>query len=365
MKKDYYEILGVSKGASQDEIKKAFHRLAHKHHPHKGGDSKKFKEINEAYQILSNKDKRAQYDKFGKTFDGAGPGGPGGFDFSNFQGFNGQSGVHFDFGDLGDLEDIMGGIFGGGRRSRKKDLRRGRDIQVDIEVSLEDVLKSEEREIDLEKQVVCSRCNGSGGEPGTKVDQCFTCRGTGQVQQMTRTILGTIARNVVCPECKGEGQKPKNPCNVCKGEGRVVGSDKVKVVIPAGADNNQMIKLKGKGEAGKKGGDPGDLYIRIIVKKHPVFIRRGDDLLLEKNISFSQAALGDQIDVPVLGSKDISLKVPAGTEPGKVLRISRKGIPHFSGFGRGDMYVKLNIKTPSKLTRKQKELFEKLKEEGV
>ena len=232
--KDYYKILGVEKNATEKDIKSAFYKLAHKYHPDKGGDEKKFKEINEAYQVLSDKEKRQQYDQFGQTFEGTGTGpqgGPGfgGFDFNQWQqqqqGFGGENqGFNFEFGDLGDIfEQFFGGGFGsdfGGVRG-KKDLNKGRDIQVELEIDLEDTLKDTEKEIVLEKHVTCERCKGKGAELGSKVNECFSCRGTGQVQQIQRTILGTIARYVVCPECKGQGYKPEKPCNVCKGEGRI------------------------------------------------------------------------------------------------------------------------------------------------
>lgn len=374
--KDYYKILGVERSANDKDIKSAFYKLAHKHHPDKGGDEKKFKEINEAYQVLSDKEKRAQYDQFGRTFDQAGPqGGPGGFggfDFSQWQqqqqqgfgGGGGEQGFNFEFGDFGDIfEQFFGGEFGGG--GSRKDLNRGRDFQVELEINLEDTLQETEKEIILEKNTVCSRCAGKGAEPGSKVNECFSCRGTGQVQQIQRTILGTIARDIVCPECKGAGSKPDKPCNVCQGEGRIFEREKIKASIPAGVDSNQMLKIKGKGDAGKRGAKAGDLYIRLLVKKHPVFKRKEDDLYVAHPISFSQAALGAEVEVPTLEGKKILLKVPEGTETGKIFKISGKGIPHFSGYGRGNLYIELAVKTPKRLSKKQKELLEKLKEEGI
>lgn len=361
MAKDYYKILGVSPDATEDDIKKAFYKLAHKYHPDKGGDEAKFKEANEAYQILSNKEKRAQYDKFGQVFEGgAGPG-----QGSDFQWSWGRpdADVEFEFGDIGEMIEEMFG-FGGGRKG-KKDLKRGKDIEVELEIPLEDVLKGKEKEITLLKYVSCSRCQGSGAEPGSKVKECPSCRGTGQVQQIRRTPFGTYTKSAVCPECGGEGYKPETNCNVCKGEGRVKIEEKIRFFVPAGVDTNQVIKVEGKGDAGRRSGKAGDLYIRILVKKHNIFERRGDDLFASVQISFSQAVLGDEIEVPILEGTKILLKVPAGTESGKTLRISGKGIPHFSGYGRGNLYVELVIKTPKKLSRKQKELLEKLKEEGI
>lgn len=360
MNKDYYQILGISRSASQDEIKKAYRKLAHRYHPDKGGDEKKFKEINEAYQTLSDKKKKEQYDMFGRVFEG-GVGAEPGFDFNWAWGRPGEN-LEFDFGDLGEIVEEM---FGFGVPRRRKDLKRGKDIEIDIEISLEDTLQGKEKEISLYKMIFCSRCQGKGAEPGTAVNECFSCRGTGQVQQIKKTFFGSFTKSTICPECDGEGFRPEKPCNVCKGEGRTKGEERIKIFIPAGIDTNQVIKVAGKGEAGKGGGKPGDLYIRIFVKAHPTFKRKGDDLYIRLPISFSQAALSDEIEVPILGGKKILLKVPTGTESGKILRISNKGTPHFSGYGKGNMYIELIIKTPKRLTKKQKELLEKMKKEGI
>ncbi len=363
MSKDYYQILGISRDASQEEIKKAFYKLAHKYHPDKGGgDEKKFKEINEAYQTLSDKEKRTQYDRFGRTFEGGGV--PGG----DFQWAWGRpdSNFEFDFGEFGDLSDMMEDLFGFGAAPKKKrDLKRGRDVEINLEISLEDTLKGKEKEVTLYKRITCSRCQGTGAEPGSKVKECFSCRGSGEVQQIRKTIFGSFTRYIICPECGGEGYRPEKPCNVCRGEGRLRGEEKIKIFIPAGADTNQVIKVEGKGEAGRKGGKAGNLYIRIILKSHSVFKRKGDDLYASVPISFSQAALGDEVEIPTLDGRKILLKVPTGTESGKVLRISEKGIPHFSGYGKGNLYVELIVKTPKRLSKRQKELLEKLKEEGI
>jgi len=376
--KDYYQILGVSRESSPEQIKKAYYELAHKYHPDKGGDEKKFKEINEAYQVLSNKEKREQYDRFGQTFDGvegfSAQGGPAsGWDFTWGGGRQGE-GAGFDFGEFGDLGDMLEEIFGFGTTSRKKrETRRGRDIQISLELSLEDTLSGQEQEIPLAKIVTCPRCQGSGVEPGAKMKTCPTCGGSGQVQQIRRTILGSFTSATTCPQCQGEGKIPEKPCATCKGEGRIKSEETVKVFIPAGIDTNQVIKAEGKGGAGKKGAKPGDLYIRILVKPHPIFERKGDDLHTQVQISFSQAALGDEIEVQTLdgstgspqGGTKILLKVPSGTESGKVLRISGKGIPHFSGYGRGNLFVELRVKTPRRLTKEQKRLLEQLQKEGL
>ena len=361
---DYYELLGVAKTASQDEIKKAFHKLAHKYHPDKGGDEKKFKEINEAYQVLSDTTKRAQYDQYGRTFDQGGAPGGGGNPFEGqwAWGNRPQGEVEFDMGDLG---DVFEQFFGGGRKQAKKDPKKGKDIQVDIELPLEKVLKETVEKITISKQVTCHRCQGTGAEANTKIKECFSCRGTGQVQQVQKTVFGSYTVLATCPECKGEGTIPEKPCNVCKGEGRTKGQETIEIHIPAGIDTNQVIRVDGKGEAGKKGAKAGNLFARIFVKKHPDFERRGDDLFSATEINFSQAALGDEIEIKSLEGTNLLLEVPAGTETGKILRISGKGIPHFGGYGRGNLYIEFKVKTPKKLSRKQKELFDRLKEEGL
>ena len=367
MDKDYYTILGVSKNASQDDIKHAFHKLAHKYHPDKGGDEKKFKEINEAYQVLSDQQKRAQYDQYGRVFENGQPGGANPFEGQGFNWAwgNGQANQEYEF-DMGDIGDIFSEFFGGARPGRgKKDAKRGKDIQVDVEINLAQTLKEFSEKIELAKQVVCHRCNGSGAEAGTKIKECVSCRGTGQVQQVKKTILGSYTTIATCPECKGEGTMQEKPCNVCKGEGRTKGEETIEVIIPAGIDTNQVIRVDGKGEAGRKGAKAGNLFVRIFVKQNPVFERRGDDLFTDSEISFSQAALGDEIEIKTLEGTNILLQVPAGTESGKIFKISGKGIPHFNGYGRGNLYIQLDIKTPKKLSRTQKELFDKLRQEGL
>jgi molecular chaperone DnaJ len=362
MAKDYYKVLGVSSKASKDDIKKAYYKLAHKYHPDKGGgDEKKFKEINEAYQILSDAQKRDQYDKFGRVFEGMNRGQSG----FNAQWGWGRPDMNFDFGseDLGDILEEMFGFRTSSHQSR--DFKKGSDIRIEIKVSLEDILGTKEKAIVLKKMVSCARCQGVGAEPGTKVKECFSCRGTGHVQQVRKTFFGTFTNHIVCPECQGEGYRPEKPCNVCQGEGRIKGEEEIKIVMPQGVDTNQIIKVEGKGNSGRRGGKAGDLYIIVSVKKHPIFKRKGDDLFISFPVSFPQAALGDKIEVPTLEGRNIILKVPSGTESGKIFRISKKGIPHFSGYGRGDLYIELVVKTPKNLNKKQKELLEKLRREGI
>lgn len=352
---DYYSLLGVNKNATQEEIKKAYRKLAHQHHPDKkGGNEAEFKKINEAYQVLSNKEKRAKYDQFGKTGMG---GGPGGFDFNSFQ----QQGG-FDFGDI-DLGDIFNFPFGGGKK--KRPVNQGNDIEIEIQLELKDTLKEIEKTLNLSKMVECSRCDGKGAEPGSKVKECFACRGSGWVQQMKRFGPVNISQNVKCPDCKGQGSIPEKPCNVCTGEGRVRSKEKVDIKIPAGVDTGQVLRFAEAGEAGKRAARHGDLYARVIVKEHPLFLRKGDDIFTLVPITFSQASLGGEIDIKTLDDKNISLKIPQGTESGKVIRLSGKGIPHFSGYGKGNLYIEFLVKTPKKITKKQKQLLKDLAKEGL
>ena len=364
MEEDYYKILGVDKNASSDDIKKAYRRLAHKYHPDKkGGDEVKFKKINEAYQVLSDENKRRQYDAFGEAQQ---PGASGG-GFSSTWSWGSQtqqegfSNIEFDVSDLGDIfQDFFG------RKSKQKNIKRGNDIEISFELSLEDVLTETKKSVLIKKFIVCSRCNGNGAEPGTKINECFTCSGVGEVQEIKKTFLGSFTTHVVCPDCKGEGQKPEKKCNVCRGEGRVKDKEKIVITIPAGIDNNQVIKIPEKGEAGKRGGQSGDLYARIFIKENSVFKRRGDDIYMTLPITFSQAALGDEVKISLLEKdKTVIFKVPSGTEHGKIFKIANKGIPKFSGWGRGNMYIVINLKTPKKLNKKQKELLKELREEGL
>jgi len=362
MSKDYYKILGVSRDASQGEIKKAYYKLAHEHHPDKGGKEEKFKEVNEAYQVLSNKDKRAQYDRFGSAFNNQqGPSGSN-VNWQDFaQGFGGQEGFNVE-----DIFDMFGGGMGGfSSRKPRRDYKRGSDLQVLIELPLESVLEKQIKKIKLEKFVECEKCNGSGAETGTQMIKCSVCGGSGRIREVKRTILGDFAQDKVCSACEGEGEVPAKLCSICRGEGRIKKVDVVEVEIPQGINTNQVIKLKRKGGAGKRGGQAGDLYVRVVVMKHPIFERRGDDLLIKLNIKPSQAVLGDKIKIETLEKKQISVKIPSGIESGKILKVSRRGIPHFSGIGRGNLYIEVNIEIPTRLTRKQKELFQNLKKEGL
>jgi len=361
--KDYYQILGVNRNASLEEIKKAYRKLAHKYHPDKkGGDEKKFKEINEAYQVLGNKEKRTQYDKFGRVFEGAEREGfvPGfGFGAEDF-----WTKFGFDFGSF-DLESLFDEFFSFTREGVKKDLRQGQNIEIEMKINLEDVLTGIKRKINLFKKIICPRCNGRGGEPGSRVKECFSCRGVGWVPQMKKTFLGTITRDIICPECKGEGKIPEKPCNVCRGEGRIEGKELIEIEIPKGVDSGQVLKFFGKGDAGRRGGKSGNLYVRIFIEPHFLFQRKGDDLYLALPVSFSQLILGAKIEIPFLGKRKGCLEIPAGTSLKKIFKIPNEGLPHFSGWGKGDLYIQLEIKIPKHLTKRQKELLEKLREEGI
>ncbi len=370
MAKDYYKILGVEKGASQDEIKKAYRKLAHQYHPDKpGGDEAKFKEVNEAYQVLGNAQKRQQYDQFGQTFGqgGAPGGGFGGFSWEDFarasggQGpfQGGQQNVEFDFGDLG---DVFGDLFGFGRSSRARRggrASRGGDIQAEMTVTFHEAVFGADKIIELYKLITCPHCSGNGAEPGTKIETCKTCGGRGQVEQVQRTILGAMRSARVCPDCRGEGKIPSQKCRQCRGEGRVKQNEKIKIKIPAGISDGETIRLSGKGEAGARGATAGDLFIGVRVTPDPQFKREEDNILSNIDISFSQAALGTKIPITTLEG-EVSLKIPAGTQSGKVFRLKDKGVPHLRSRGRGDHLVTVNVVTPTGLSRQQKKLFEEL-----
>jgi molecular chaperone DnaJ len=367
MPKDYYNILGVSKDATDDEIKKAYRKMAHQHHPDKsGGDEAKFKEANEAYQVLSDKEKRSQYDQYGQTFEQAQS--QGGFSgFNGFRDFSSYAeGFDFNFGGgQGGFSDIFGDIFeqagfGGGARGRSRRRYRGEDIQVDAEISFQEMADGVEREVELYKGVKCTRCEGEGVEPGSKKVECPTCKGEGEIRTARRTILGTFQQTSVCPDCQGSGKIPEKKCKKCGGDGRVREYEKIKVKIPAGIKDGQTIRLENMGEAGEKGGGTGDLYVNIHVAADERFERDGDDIRSVAKISFSQAALGDKISIETIGGK-VKLKIPAGTQSGEIFRLKGHGVKHLSRFGHGDQYVKIQLVTPKGLDREQKDIFEKLK----
>lgn len=356
MSKDYYNILGIDKKASKDDIKKAFHKLAHKYHPDKnGGDEAKFKEVNEAYQVLSDEQKRAQYDQFGAAGPQMGGQGFGGFDFSNFGGFQqGDGGFEFDLGDM------FGDLFGGGRRATKQ--RRGADLQTTISLDFKESIFGIDKEIRITKPSTCATCKGSGAKPGTELHTCSQCNGVGAVKNIQRTILGSIATTQVCDKCAGTGKIPKTPCETCKGKGVVNEPRTIKINVPAGIQNGETLRLAGMGEA-ISGGKSGDLYVRVSVTPHQSIVRQGNDLVTVLQIKLSDALLGAQYAVETLdGAKPID--IPAGTKIGDTATLKGFGVP-ITSHKRGNFVIKLSIKLPEKLSKRAKEIIEELKAEGI
>jgi molecular chaperone DnaJ len=347
--RDYYEILGVPKNASSDDLKGAFRRLARQYHPdvNKAGDAEeRFKEINEAYAVLSDPEKRVAYDRFGH----AGVKGVGGApDFSV---------------DFSDFADIFGDLFGFGgmgrssRRSRNAP-RRGADLQYRLDLTFEEAVFGAEKEIEITRDEVCATCNGGGAEPGTSPVRCSTCNGTGEVRQVRQTILGSMVQVGTCPTCGGQGETIATPCHTCQGRGLERKTRQKVVNIPGGVDTGTQIRLGGEGQPGINGGPNGNLYIAVQVKQHRYFRRREDDILLDLDVNVAQAALGAEVDIPTVDGP-AKLKIPASTQPGKVLRLRGKGVPHLRGSGRGDQLVIVNVEIPSHLNSEQRDLFEKL-----
>ncbi|MCC0695335.1 molecular chaperone DnaJ [Clostridioides sp. ES-S-0048-02] len=358
-KRDYYEVLGISKGAEAQEIKKAYRKLAMKYHPDRNpGDEEaeeKFKEINEAYEVLSDDTKRKTYDKFGHDgLNGQGGfGGQGGFNGQGFGGFEDM------FGDI--FGDMFGGGFGGGRQ-RRRGPQRGADIRQNVTISFEEAAFGKKMSIKLNRSEECDECDGTGAKPGTSKKTCSTCNGTGQVRTVQRTPFGNIASSRPCSTCNGTGEVIESPCSKCHGTGNTRKVKTIEVDIPAGIDDGQMIKLAGQGEVGEKGAPRGDLYIVVNVKSHPLFTRDGNDIYFEMPITFVQATLGDEIEVPTLDGK-VKYSVPEGTQTGTVFRLKEKGIPRIRGNSRGDQYVKVVVEIPKKLNDKQKDLLREFAKE--
>lgn len=358
-KRDYYEILGVSKSASADEIKKAFRRAAIEHHPDRGGDEEKFKEINEAYEVLKDDAKRKRYDQFGHAGVGADPGAG----FGGFGGFGGTQGqnINFDFGDLG-LGDIFGSFFGGGQQQQRRS-QRGRDVESRVEITFEQAIFGTEVELHLNIEDTCEHCKGTTVEPGYELKTCDTCGGSGQVVNVTRTIFGNIQQASICPKCHGTGKIPEKICTVCHGRGTQAKSQHIDLKIPAGIDDGATIRLRERGEA-IANGPKGDLYINVRVKPHKKFTREGDLILSEEHISMVEAALGTEIDVDTVDGK-VRMKVPAGTQSGADFKLSNHGVPHLKGSSRGAHIVTLIVDTPTKLNKKQQELLKEFYQEGT
>lgn len=362
MAKDYYEVLGINKGASKDEIKKAFYKLAHKYHPDKkDGNEAKFKEVNEAYQTLSDDSKRSKYDQFGSGYESGFSGGGGfgggqsgfeGFDFSGFQ----NGGADFDFGNL---NDIFSDFFGGGGRAQA---RRGRDISTEIQIPFADSIFGVTRKILITKTSSCLTCKGVGAKEGSKMETCKTCNGQGKLHETKRSFLGTISSTKVCENCYGSGEVPKEKCDKCHGKGVLKREEEITIAIPSGIRDGEMIRMTGMGEAITKG-TAGDLYIKINVAPHAVFKRDGGDLVMNLNLKLSDALLGTKYPIETLDG-NIEVTIPEGVSINEVLRVKGKGVPTAKG-KRGDLLIKLNIKMPTKVSKKSRELIEELKKEGI
>ena len=356
-KRDYYEVLGVSRGASEDEIKKAYKKMARKYHPDLNPGDKtaeeKFKEVNEAYEVLSDADKKARYDQYGHA--GVDPNfGAGGFG----GGFDGS----FDFGDLGDIfGSFFGGGFGGGRRTNPNAPQRGESIRMSIAISFEEAAFGCEKAVTVELYETCDTCHGNGCAPGTSPEVCPDCHGTGTVQVRRQTPMGVFATSSPCPKCGGKGRIIHQPCKDCRGSGMVRKKKTIQASIPAGIDNGQTISIRGQGNAGKNGGPAGDLLITITVRPHELFRREGTSVLCEAPITFTQAVLGAELEIPTIDGK-VKYTLPEGTQSGTTFRLKGKGIPSINGRGRGDQYVTVYIETPKNLNKEQKEALKKFAE---
>ncbi len=357
--RDYYEILGLQKGASRDEVKKAFRKLAAEYHPDKKtGDEAKFKEISEAYSVLGDEKKKAEYDTYGHAYSGAGGGGGGqgfgGFNWADFQQAAGQQGG-FEF----DLGDIFGDMFGGGQRRQA----RGRDISIDIELSFEESVFGTNRKVLLSKMNTCVECTGTGAKKGTEMTSCTTCNGNGKVRETRQSIMGTFQTVRECTVCNGSGKVPKERCGYCAGVGVRKSEEEIAVAVPGGIQNGEMIRMTGRGEAVAHGA-PGDLYIKIHVKNHSTITREGSTLMTTLHIKLSDALLGNDYTITTLDGT-VDIKIPAGIKHGELLRIKNKGVPQGTGGQRGDFMVKVIIDIPQKLSRKARQLIEDLKKEGI
>lgn len=366
MSKDYYKILGVAKGASEEEVKKAYRRLAHQYHPDKnGGNESKFKEVNEAYQVLGNKEKRAQYDRFGQVFEGgpstySGQNPFGGFGFGGF----GESGFRVNMEDLGDLGEMFEGMFeqfGGARR--RETYKRGSDVEIEAGLTLEEAFKGVKRMIRFTTAVACTKCKGIGYDKAKGKTPCTTCKGKGEVREARRTFFGNFTQVRSCPTCKGRGETPNEECKLCGGSGRVTGTREAEVTIAPGVEDGQIIKLSGMGEAGEQGASAGDLYVVVRVKPGVSFERKRADLFASHDIKLTDLALGKSFEIAGVDGERIKVEIPAGFDIHELLKVSGKGMPRFGSFGRGDLYLTLRVRTPKKLSAKAKKLLEELEGE--
>ena len=369
-KRDYYEVLGVNKNATDEELKKAYRKLAKKYHPDANPDNKKeaeekFKEVNEAYETLSDPQKRRMYDQFGPDGpqgfgggSGQGPFGQGGYYSYSSSGFNGFD----DFGDLGDIfSSFFGGGFGGRSSSRKQNgPRKGADLNLRMEITFEQAYSGVEKEITVTRNETCDNCHGTGAKPGTSVTKCTTCNGTGQVTQVQNTILGQMQTRRTCTVCHGTGEIIKEPCEVCHGNGTVRKQPRIKVKIPAGIDDNQTVVLRGEGEPGEKGGPKGDLYITVRIKKHSIFTRSGNNVTCEVPITITQATLGADLEIPMVDGTKVVYKIPDGTQTGTKFVIRNKGFKSVNSSSTGDFVFTVKVQTPKRLTKEQRELLVQL-----
>jgi molecular chaperone DnaJ len=358
-KRDYYEILELGRDASEDEVKKAYRRQAVKFHPDKNPGDKaaeeKFKEATEAYEILKDPQKRQAYDQYGHAAFQQGAGGG----FGGFGGFDLSDALRAFMRDFGGFGGAFDDLFGGGGRSRRNGPARGQDLRIKLPMTLEELATGASKKLRIQRLVDCDRCGGTGAEPGHAAERCPNCHGAGEVRQVSRSFFGQFVNVSACSRCRGTGQIITHPCTVCRGEGRVHGATTLNVKIPAGAGNGNYVPVSGAGHSGTHGGPPGDAAVLIEEKPHDIFTRDGDNLICEVPISVCQAALGDEITVPTLNG-DETVKIPAGTQSGKIIRLKNKGIPHLQGFGRGDELVRLVVWVPTRLSAEEKQLFKKL-----
>ena len=357
-KRDYYEVLGISKDASADEIKKAFRKAAVQHHPDKeGGDETKFKEVNEAYEVLKDPSKRQRYDQFGHA--GVGGSGGGGNPFEGFGGYGGQGqNINFDFGDMG-LGDIFSSFFGSGGGPRQSRPSRGNDVETSVDITFDQAVFGTEVDLNLSLEDVCEHCKGSTAEPGHDMKSCAECGGSGQVTRVMRTVFGNIQQATVCPTCKGRGKVPEKACTVCRGKGTQRKTQEIGLKIPAGIDDGTTIRLREHGEA-IANGSKGDLYVNVRVKPHKKFTREGNLILSEETVSMVDAALGTEIDVDTVDGP-VKMKIPAGTQSGTDFKLSSHGVPYLKREARGAHIVTIHIETPTKLSKRQVELLKEFK----
>ncbi len=353
--RDYYDILGVKKDASADEIKKAFRRSAVEHHPDRGGDETKFKELNEAYEVLKDTDKRKRYDQFGHAGVGGASGNPFGGGYGGAQGQN----INFDFGDLG-LGDIFNSFFGGGGQQQQQRQARGRDVEAGVEISFDQAVFGTEVDLSLNLEDNCEHCKGTTVEPGHELITCDQCKGTGQVVTMTRTVFGNIQQASICPKCHGSGKVPEKACTVCRGKGTQAKKQTIQLKIPAGIDDGATIRLREHGEA-IANGPKGDLYVNIRVKSHKMFTREGDLILSEEHVGMVEAALGTEIEVDTVDGP-VRMKIPAGTQSGSDFKLSNHGVPHLRGSSRGAQIVTITVDTPTKLSKQQRQFLEAIRD---